>query len=358
MPRKNLLVVQLAISLSTANNAYVRPSSLTPESLADVWLRSLFSKTRETSLLAYLSASCAACNGDAPENREGDSTMTRRFRFAAVLASLLLGVLEYAAMVAAQEPEPPAATEAEDAAQLVLEEAKKWSLRAGRETSRPELIEAPVLRWTNPHVGRVYGSVFMWTADGRPEAVASVFKWYSPHDDLYIEWKSLASNQLTFLREGRQIWRCRPAETKWIKLTDAGAPRSQPRDRLAQMRQIVRDFSAELIDRRDDPAGRRLQLRLLTQPIYRYGETKPPLTDGAVFAFVQGTDPEVLLLVEARNDAGGPHWQYAIARLNTDTLAVRRNSQEVWHVDETDFAARADDDEYVLFKVSNDQANR
>ena len=41
-----------------------------------------------------------------------------------------------------------------------------------------------------------------------------------------------------------------------------------------------------------------LELRLLATPLYRYRDTSPEGSDGALFAFVQGTDPEVLLLVE------------------------------------------------------------
>ena len=33
-------------------------------------------------------------------------------------------------------------------------------------------------------------------------------------------------------------------------------------------------------------------MRLLAQPIYRYENTKGDLIDGALFAFVLGTDPE------------------------------------------------------------------
>ena len=50
------------------------------------------------------------------------------------------------------------------------------------------------------------------------------------------------------------------------------------------------------------------ELRLLPQPLYRYepNDGDSPMVDGAVFGYVWtiGTDPEVLLVVEARR-AGG-----------------------------------------------------
>ena len=32
----------------------------------------------------------------------------------------------------------------------------------------------PVLTYSNPIMGRVYGNVFIWTAEGRPEVVADI----------------------------------------------------------------------------------------------------------------------------------------------------------------------------------------
>ena len=51
-------------------------------------------------------------------------------------------------------------------------------------------------------------------------------------------------------------------------------------------------------------------LRLLTQPIYKY-ETAD--SGGALFAFVEGTDPEVFLMIEARTVDAGSVWHYALA---------------------------------------------
>ena len=47
-------------------------------------------------------------------------------------------------------------------------------------------------------------------------------------------------------------------------------------------------------------------LRLLTTPIARYGKAGGDPEDGALFAFVEGTDPEVFLFVEARAGHGRP----------------------------------------------------
>ena len=76
------------------------------------------------------------------------------------------------------------------------------------------------------------------------------------------------------------------------------------------------------------------QLRLLTTPIYRYSATAHGILDGALFAFVQGTNPEVLMLVEA--DATAPAatgWRYGFARMSCFFLRVHEGSELAWKAD-------------------------
>ena len=260
---------------------------------------------------------------------------------------------------APEEAESQAKAESGIAVQSARDEVDRWHLRADNgQSTALTLVNEPVLRWTNPYVGRVYGSVFLWTIDGRPAAIASAFKWFSPREEFYIELKSLSTDRLSGSRGGRQVWRSRPAPMEWSVLAGAPAPRDSARERLQQMRELARDFSAELIDRRTDSDGRKVQLRLLPQPIFRFNETKRSSPDGALFCFVQGTDPEVLLLLQADRGAASPEWEYSLARFNTDELTVRHGSDPVWHVESTDFANKEPDDDYVLFKIYGDDAQR
>ncbi|MDB5306175.1 MAG: hypothetical protein JWO38_377, partial [Gemmataceae bacterium] len=56
------------------------------------------------------------------------------------------------------------------------------------------------------------------------------------------------------------------------------------------------------------------------------------VVDGAVFALVSeaGTDPEVLLVIEAREEAGKLQWEYACGRFSDWELHVQRKDKEVW----------------------------
>jgi hypothetical protein len=55
--------------------------------------------------------------------------------------------------------------------------------------------------------------------------------------------------------------------------------------------------------------------------------------DTGVFGFVQGTDPEAILLLETVRRDGRPLWQYAFARATAGGLEARLDKAVVWSVE-------------------------
>ena len=49
-----------------------------------------------------------------------------------------------------------------------------------------------------------------------------------------------------------------------------------------------------------------------------------------MFAFCQGTDPEIILAIEARCTADGFRWHYGCAAFSDYRLHVRLDGAEVW----------------------------
>lgn len=184
----------------------------------------------------------------------------------------------------------------------------------------------PVLRWSNPIVGEIYGDVFLWTSKGRPEVVSSLHKWYSPHTHSAIEFVSLATGRVLVERGGRQVWAPSRPGIAMQPIPGASVPARQPAGRLRQMRDLARDFTGreELYEEKER------EMRRLAQPLYRYSGTEPPIIDGGLFAFVQGTDPEALLLIEAREAEGGPRWEYGLTRLNHVAMRISHRGRPVW----------------------------
>jgi hypothetical protein len=173
--------------------------------------------------------------------------------------------------------------------------------------------------------------VFVWVADGRPEVVASFYR-YGSRDEVTEEheFQSLATVPLTGTRDGRVVWSPPSAGVALAPIPGAPDPAETPAARLRQMRALEREFKAGF-----NGPNNKSELRPLTQPLYRYEPTRPDLVDGALFAFVQTTDPEVLLLVEARRPGeGGPAaWHYAFARMSMVWLRGEHKGREVWTAD-------------------------
>jgi hypothetical protein len=98
-------------------------------------------------------------------------------------------------------------------------------------------------------------------------------------------------------------------------------------ERLVQMRRLAQEFTGHVTVRENN----RSELRLLPSPLYRYPAAKTGVVDGAVFALVvEGTDPEVLLVLEARESGGQTHWEYGCGRFGVISMYVERKGKEVW----------------------------
>ncbi len=188
-------------------------------------------------------------------------------------------------------------------------------------------LAEPAQRWTNPVRGQLDGSLSLWTLAGRPQAALTIYPTLDGAAWNH-EFQSLATTPLVARLGGEAVWTPdRPGvEFKLVPVSPPPA-NTAPR-RLTQMRAIARSFAATV-----DVRGDKTALRLLPAPIYRYGEAGGEPLDGAALIFVQATDPELLLLVEARPTDGGPRWHYALARLTLWPLEATYDSAPVWSVE-------------------------
>jgi hypothetical protein len=257
--------------------------------------------------------------------------MTRRCFLAALPP---LGALAVMAIGFAQNPtDPPAANKEniEAALKLTQAAAAEYEFRVGTEEKPLELQREPVLRWSNPDRGEVHGNVFVWTRDGRPLVVGSLFKWFTPHTHMSHEFHSLAEEGFTAKFHGKDVWKMTEAGLRFADVPNAPAPADTDAQRLLQMKQLAKDFTADKTEREDvNPT----ELRLLPQPVYRYSAPKQGVLGGGLFALVHGTDPEIWVLIEARGkDAAGARWQFAAARMNSVQMNLRYKGQKVWSVE-------------------------
>jgi hypothetical protein len=186
----------------------------------------------------------------------------------------------------------------------------------------------PVLRFTNTVGDTRDGAIFIMLDDGeRPGAAVQVFL---KRDGTWIqEWTSLSTKRLFGNLVADPEWRPTSAGVEFRPVPDAPQPAEQADQRLRQMHAMTREFSAEDQFR----FGSWQPLRLLSKPLARYGKPDSAVFDGALFAYMLTTDPEVFLLIEARAGTDGPKWQYAFAPMSVYGLRGLCKGKEVWSVD-------------------------
>lgn len=248
--------------------------------------------------------------------------------FVPCIAALVLAAAASAQEAAPAEPAAPVNKELIEAAlNLTQSEAAKYEMTLEDEArSVPTLRKDPVLKWSDPTVGEIHGNVFLWTVDERPVAVGSLFKWFSPHTHMSHEFHSLAEVPLAARYEERQVWQTSKAGVTFAPLPGADRPAGTANRRFLQMRELAKGFSATKTERN----GNQAELRLLPQPAYRYSSPQENIIDGGLFVLVQGTDPEVFVLLEARGEDDKSQWMFAATRMNSIGFEVRYQDKPVW----------------------------
>ena len=249
-----------------------------------------------------------------------------------VLLLLTVSILRWGA-IADDSPKPRPdrqAARAAQALQLSRRAAEQYTIRLADGDATPVLLQREaLLKFSNPLIGSTYGAVFVYTAKGRPEAIVSIYKWYAPARHMGVEFHSLSLGLLTAEHDGKEVWSPRRPGIDLRPLPDASPPAGSPAGRLRQIRALADQFSAS----ETNESNITRDLRLLTKPLYRYASEAPRVVDGALFAFVQGTDPEAILVIEAVQDPDGrAAWRYALARMTFRSLKVSHRDREVWTV--------------------------
>lgn len=245
----------------------------------------------------------------------------------------MLGVIAWFAiahsllsMLAADDETQPAEAEkrAADARETVRRIAEGYQLFLGDDRAALSIEREPVLRWPNQTRDTSEGATFLWTLDGRPEAMADV--WIRGGVPTHA-FHSFSRSKLLAVHNGRTIWHPETSGIEFTEFADGPRPDDSPAKRLAQMKGLARRFTCRITGRRDGE-----ELRLLPRPLYRYQTKASDLLDGALFAFVQGTDPEVMLLLEAVQRANRSAWEFALTRDSGVGLEADLDGKRIWKV--------------------------
>jgi hypothetical protein len=254
------------------------------------------------------------------------------------IAMAVIGLLTCAAAIVGAEPPKP-----EEKADLLVPRwlkvcfahAQDYRIHpVGKPDNVFKLLPTPVFRHSAPVRGSDdIGAVWLWVGeDGRPAVVGTVFTYSGGaggggYRFVAHEFHSLYEEPLEATWRGRMQWSPKQAGVDWKPIPSAPAPAASPAERLRQMGELARQFQGHEFDFKNS----RWELRLVTKPVYRYELKKTDMVqDGTLFFFCQGTDPEIVLGIEARRVANGYQWHYSSASFSDYEVHLRHHETEVW----------------------------
>lgn len=241
--------------------------------------------------------------------------------------------LVIAAIACGQEAPAPSAKDEQAKRRLELMQQALADCRiSSKEIARESALkvgQTPLLRYDDPTRGlgeRTEGlqdaGVWRMGETGRPTALITleIYRSGPKRVILSYEFLSLTPSPLALTSPRGPQWNPTATDLKMSSLPKAPPPADTPRARLVQMRQLARRFT---VQETLPPADNKIECRLLAQPIDRYAGGADKLVDGAIFAFANGTNPEVALLLECTER----EWSYGLMRLSSAQLQAKLDGE-------------------------------
>lgn len=197
-------------------------------------------------------------------------------------------------------------------------------------SAKAQVMPKPLLRYNDSTRRLDESTLWLWVERQRPIAFMAI-EFYPQRRDSQrwlFEIVSLADSKIEVARGDGWMWRAKQPGIVRRPLPGDMQPADKPALRLTQARQIRQRFAAH----EKANIGGRIELRPLTNPMYRYADEESGVIDGAVFAFANGTNPEVLLLLEAQHNSTTKStiWAYGFAQMTGAEVYASLDDQEVW----------------------------
>lgn len=212
---------------------------------------------------------------------------------------------------------------------VAQEMADKQEITLAGDASRIfELHRPSVFRHTQPVRGDDIGSMFIWkTKQGRPAAMGVFFSWSDGRKRWVMEeFHSLHDQPIQKSVQGKVTWTSNETGLKWRPVPKAPSPVGATTRMRIQARQMSRRFEAYT----EKTPGDRNVLRNVPEPVYEYKDVAAGIEYGSVMVSCQGTDTELLLLLEARKSDGKLSWYYALAPFTDYGLFVKLPDETLW----------------------------
>ena len=170
--------------------------------------------------------------------------------------------------------------------------------------------------------GVLDATVWRLGLSGRPKAIVTLEIYPVAERDPLLAYEFISLSPQKFEMSSARVpkWSPRGTELELAALQGAPPPAETPRGRLAQMRVLAARFTAT-----EEFQGQKIVCRMLPQPIDRYDDAAAGISDGAIFVFANGTNPEMGLVMECSEK----QWSYGAFRLSAAALVGEFDGKKI-----------------------------
>lgn len=263
---------------------------------------------------------------------------------------LLVGIAFTALQTTAQEP-PVAPDDAEKAQlQIAARHVTQLTIRVlDGEGEVAALVDRPLLSFGDPARTASHGTLWAFGTHGRPDAFMKLWQGTENQTFWYQSLIRSGDRRLLLALPGGQSWRPPQEKVARTPIADADPPSASRPGRLRQLKSLAMRFNAYEVG---DPDRARFELRLLVQPVHRYDDGDNGIQDGAVFVMAHGTNPEMILLIEALGSAiDRAGWHFSAFPSSSAELHVELEGREVWTRSGAPGVVGRPTDDYWLFSL-------
>jgi hypothetical protein len=215
--------------------------------------------------------------------------------------------------------------------------------------TKVERIEKALLFYGDPTRSNDRGSVWGWSRKGRPLALLELFQSTADRTQWAFAVCNTSGGKLRATRSGRPWWRANDSAAKLQDVPGAPAPSVEAPQRQRQLKLLAQKFTGHQFW---DPDNTRYVLRRLERPLHTYRDEAGGVLEGGLFALANGTNPEIMLFIEARADPKDNKkavWQYTVGRLAHAELHMEYDGKEVFNAPRGDRVSAPDKPYWLSF---------
>lgn len=190
-------------------------------------------------------------------------------------------------------------------------------------------IEKPLLYYSEPTRQHDRGSVWAWCEKGRPVALVKLSQQVD-RSRWQISIMNTSAGKLRASRDNARWWLENESAVELKDIPNAPTPATGTQQRQLQLKQLAAKFIGHEFW---DPNNSRYELRRLERPLHTYMDEGVGVQVGALFTLANGTNPEIMLFIEARaNPENGAKatWQFLVGRLAHAELHLEYDGKEVF----------------------------